>query len=254
MLLTISYRRLYRSGMQIGQVMGKTILIVDDDRGIVDLVSEYLVESGFHAFTAADGREALYIARREKPDLILLDIMMPEINGYEFVRLYRKERDVPIILLTARIEETDKVIGLELGADDYVTKPFGMAELVARIRAVLRRVNKEASGSEVLRIGEVTLDRSARLVTVQERLISLTRSEFDLLATLMASPDRVFSRAELLERVKGDSVEGVERYIDFHVRNLRLKIEHDPAHPEYILTSFGAGYRFARESELPPRK
>lgn len=233
--------------------MGKTILIVDDDRGIVDLVSEYLVESGFHAFTASDGREALFVARREKPDLILLDIMMPEVNGYEFVRLYRKERDVPIILLTARLDEADKVIGLELGADDYVTKPFGMAELVARIRAVLRRVNKEATESEVLRIGDVTLDRSARLVTMQDRAIPLTRSEFDLLASLMANPERVFSRAELLERVKGDSMEGIERYIDFHVRNLRLKIERDPAHPEYILTSFGTGYRFVKESELTAR-
>jgi DNA-binding response OmpR family regulator len=234
--------------------MGKSILIVDDDRGIIDLVSEYLVESGFRALTAGNGREALFVARREKPDLILLDIMMPELNGYEFVRLYRKERDVPIILLTARLDESDKVAGLELGADDYVTKPFGMAELVARIRAVLRRVSKDAIESEVMRIGNVMLDRGARLVTVRERPISLTRSEFDLLATLMAQPERVFSRQELLERVKGDSLDGVERYIDFHIRNLRLKIERDPAHPEYIITSFGAGYRFARDSELATRK
>ncbi|MBX3084341.1 MAG: response regulator transcription factor [Anaerolineae bacterium] len=234
--------------------MGKTILIVDDDRGIVDLVAEYLVESGFHTLTAGNGREALFVARREKPDLILLDIMMPELSGYEFVRLYRRERDVPIILLTARLDETDKVMGLELGADDYVTKPFGMAELIARIRAVLRRVSKEATESDVLRIGAVMLDRGARIVAVRDRTISLTRSEFDLLATLMTNPERVFSRQELLERVKGDSMEGVERYIDFHIRNLRLKIERDPAHPEYILTSFGSGYRFAREWELVPRK
>src|SRR5579864_1224947 len=166
--------------------MSKTILVVDDDRGILRLVSEYLTEKSFRVVTARNGREALFVARDEKPDLILLDIMMPELDGYDFVRLYRKERETPIILLTAKMEESDKVIGLELGADDYVTKPFGMAELVARIRAVLRRINKDSAESEVLRIGEVVLDKTAHLVTIQDRPVILTRSEFDLLAALMA--------------------------------------------------------------------
>src|SRR5215813_12902014 len=146
--------------------MSKTILIVDDNRDVQRLVSEYLSENNFRVVTANNGRQALFVARQEKPDLILLDIMMPELGGYEFVRIYRKERDTPIILLTARLEETDKVIGLELGADDYVTKPFGMAELVARIRAVLRRASSEPSESEMLRIGDVVLDKTAHLVMV----------------------------------------------------------------------------------------
>ena len=230
--------------------MSKTILVVDDNRGILRLVADYLTENNFRVVTASNGREALFIARDEKPDLILLDIMMPELDGYDFVRLYRKERDTPIILLTARLEESDKVIGLELGADDYVTKPFGMAELVARIRAVMRRTKKESTDSELLRIGEVVLDKTAHLVMIEDRPVTLTRSEFDLLAVLMSTPERVFSRLDLLERLKGDSLEGVERTIDVHIRNLRAKIEPDPAHPQYILTIFGIGYRFISDREL----
>ena len=230
--------------------MSKTILVVDDNRGILRLVADYLTENNFRVVTASNGREALFVARDEKPDLILLDIMMPELDGYDFVRLYRKERDTPIILLTAKLEESDKVIGLELGADDYVTKPFGMAELVARIRAVLRRVKKEPTESELLRIGGIVLDKTAHLVTVEDRPVTLTRSEFDLLAVLMGAPERVFSRLDLLERLKGDSLEGVERTIDVHIRNLRAKIETDPAHPQYILTVFGIGYRFISDREL----
>lgn len=229
--------------------MSKVILVVDDNRSVQRLVSEYLTENNFRVVTANNGREALFVARHEKPDLILLDIMMPDMDGYEFVRIYRKERDTPIIWLTAKLEETDKVVGLELGADDYVTKPFGMAELVARIRAVLRRTNKETAEPETLRIGDVILDRTAHLVTLQNRPLPLTRSEFDLLATLMATPERVFSRLDLLERLKGDSLEGVERSIDVHIRNLRTKLEPDPAHPQYILTIFGVGYRFVSERE-----
>src|SRR5512139_817012 len=164
--------------------MSKTILVVDDNRSVQRLVSDYLTENDFRVVTASDGREALFVARHEKPDLILLDIMMPVLDGYDFVRTYRRERETPIILLTAKLEEVDKVVGLELGADDYVTKPFGMKELVARIRAVLRRVAKEPTESEVLRIGEVVLDKTAHLVTVQDRPVTLTRSEFDLLVTL----------------------------------------------------------------------
>lgn len=233
--------------------MSKTILIVDDNRDVQRLVSEYLSENNFRVVTANNGRQALFVARQEKPDLILLDIMMPELDGYEFVRIYRKERDTPIILLTARLEESDKVIGLELGADDYVTKPFGMAELVARIRAVLRRASNEPTESEMLRIGEVVLDKTAHLVTVQDRPVTLTRSEFDLLAALMATPERAFSRLDLLEKLKGDSLEGVERSIDVHIRNLRSKVEPDPSHPQYILTVFGVGYRFVSDREWAAR-
>jgi len=233
--------------------MTKTILIVDDNRDVQRLVTEYLTENDFRVVAASNGRQALFVARQEKPDLILLDIMMPELDGYDFVRIYRKERETPIILITARVEESDKVIGLELGADDYVTKPFGMAELVARIRAVLRRANKESPEAEVLRIGEVVLDKSAHFVTIQDRPVMLTRSEFDLLAALMATPERAFSRLDLLERLKGDALEGVERSIDVHIRNLRSKVEPDPSHPQYILTVFGVGYRFISDREWTAR-
>jgi DNA-binding response OmpR family regulator len=208
------------------------------------LVESYLREQGFRVVPAANGREALYAARHEKPDLILLDIMMPEMDGYEFIRTYSKERDTPIILVTAKLEESDKVLGLELGADDYITKPFGMRELVARIRAVLRRTTKAAPASEVVRAGDIVLDKGMRTVKVQDQAASLTPTEFDLLAEMMAAPGRVFSRAELLDAVQGVSFESMERSINVHIRNLRTKIEPDPGNPRYIETVFGIGYRF----------
>src|SRR5689334_23466322 len=173
--------------------MGKTIMIVDDHANVRTLVSEYLSEQGFRVVSARDGMEALEVAQREYPDLILLDVMMPNLDGFEFMRIYRKSHNIPVILLTARLAETDKVVGLELGADDYVTKPFGMAELVARIRAVLRRINADVAESQVLRIGDVVLDRTARTVMINDHPVTLTRSEFDLMTTLMATPERVFS-------------------------------------------------------------
>jgi DNA-binding response OmpR family regulator len=233
--------------------MPKTILVVDDKSSVRRLVREYLGEEGFRVVTATNGREALYSARREKPDLILLDIMMPEMSGYEFIRAYRQESSTPIILLTAKIEETDKVLGLELGADDYVTKPFGMRELVARIRAVMRRAGgTPAPPSEVLRAADITLDRGSHSVTVSGQAVELTPSEFDLLAALMAAPGRVFSRSDLLIELQGSSFEGVERTIDVHVRNLRTKIEKDPGQPRYIETVFGVGYRFRGEPPIAP--
>lgn len=235
--------------MMQAQVMSKTILIVDDKRSVQRMVSEYLTGHGFRTVTANNGREALYVARHEKPDLILLDIMMPEMDGYDFIRAYHKERDTPIILLTARVDEMDKVIGLELGADDYITKPFGMAELVARVRAVLRRATKDTMSSEVLRIADVALDKSSRTVKVGDDTVDLTPSEFELLKILMAQPGMVFSRSDLLERLKGNSFEGVERTIDVHIRNLRSKLEPDASEPRYILTVFGIGYRFNAELE-----
>ena len=188
--------------------MTKTILVVDDKSNIRNLVREYLEAEGFRVVVAVNGREALFAARQEKPDLILLDIMMPEMSGYEFLKTYRKERDTPVILLTARLEETDKVLGLELGADDYVTKPFGMKELVARINAVLRRAGRPTPEAEVLTSGEIRLDRETRSVTVCGKNINLTPSEFDLLYTLMAAPGRVFSRSDLLIKLQGNTFEG----------------------------------------------
>ncbi len=228
----------------------KTILIVDDKTSVQRLLADYLTENGFRTVVANNGREALYVARHENPDLVLLDIMMPEMDGFEFMRHFRKERNTPVIMLTAKVEETDKVVGLELGADDYVTKPFGMAELVARVRAVLRRVYEEVPSADVLRTGDVVLDKKTRMVTVGTRKIELTPSEFDMLIILMAAPGQVFTRTNLLERLKGDLFENVERTVDVHIRNLRAKLEPDPANPQYILTVFGVGYRFNDEGDV----
>jgi len=235
--------------------MPRTILVVDDQSNVRTLLREYLIEEGFRVVTAGDGREALYVARHEKPDLVLLDILMPEMNGYGFIRRFRMEKDTPVILLTARLEETDKVLGLELGADDYVTKPFGMRELLARIHAVLRRSEKPVASLEVLRAGSIELDRGTHTVKVSGKPVDLTPSEFELLAALMAAPRRVFSRTDLLEALHpeeagslGGAIEGIERTIDVHVRNLRTKIEADASKPRYIETIFGVGYRFNVDS------
>ena len=222
--------------------MLKTILVVDDKAAVRTLIQDYLEEKGYKVVTAENGRDALFVARHEKPDLILLDIMMPQMDGFEFIPAHRREANTPIILLTAKIEETDKVLGLELGADDYVTKPFGMRELLARIRAVLRRTNTETTIANVLQVGNITLDKSNHFVKIDDQFINLTPSEFDLLAVLMSAPGRAFSRQGLLDHLQGAA--WVERTIDVHVRNLRAKIEPDPANPTYIETVFGVGYRF----------
>ncbi len=228
--------------------MSQTILVVDDEAKLREMVRLYLEREGYRVVEAANGREALFAARYEKPDLVLLDLMMPEMGGYDFIRQFTKESDAPIIVLTARIEESDKVVGLELGADDYVTKPFGVQELMARVRAVLRRVGQKSRQPEILRAAEISLDRSGRTVTVSGNLVSLTPSEFDLLETFMLSPGRAFSRLDLLESVSGDAYEGYERSIDVHVRNLRTKIEQLPSKPRYIQTVYGMGYRFSAEA------
>ena len=227
--------------------MSKTILVVDDKANVRTLVREYLTAENFRVVTAENGQNALYTARHEKPDLILLDIMMPEMDGFEFIRVYRKESDTPIILLTARLEESDKVIGLELGADDYITKPFGMREMVARIHTVLRRAGQIPHPGKRLQIGGILLDRETHSVSVSGQPVHLTPSEFDLLALLMDAPGRVFSRLDLLEDLQGTSFEGVARTIDVHIRNLRTKIEADPANPRDLETVFGIGYRFAEQ-------
>jgi len=229
--------------------MAKKILVVDDEAKLRRMIRTYLEQEGYQVAEAANGEEALFAARHEKPDLILLDVMMPKLNGIDFMRTYRKESDTPVIMLTARVDETDKVIGLELGADDYVTKPFGVRELIARVRAVSRRAQKQGVTPDVLRVGELTVDRSTRMAQRGDAYIDLTPSEFELLAALMSAPGRAYSRLELLEAASGGAygsyTEGYERTIDVHIRNLRAKIESDACQPEYIQTVYGMGYRFA---------
>lgn len=223
----------------------KTILVIDDEKHLRDMIRAYLAQEGYRVLTAGDGREGLFVARYEKPDLIILDLMMPEMGGYDFLRTYTREAETPVIVLTAKLEESDKVLGLELGADDYVTKPFGMRELTARIRAVLRRAGKGPVESDLLRAGDLTLDRGGRVVFAGEQRIDLTPSEFDILNMLMSHPGRAFSRLDLLEELQGDIADSYERTIDVHVRRLRSKIEPDPKEPRYIETVYGFGYRFA---------
>lgn len=225
--------------------MAKKILVVDDKLELRTLLKSYLAQEGFEVVEASNGQEALFVARREKPDLIILDLMMPEMGGYDFMRSYNRMADTPIIVLTARLDESDKVLGLELGADDYVTKPFSLRELTARVRAVLRRLEKQSAEPDILRAQGISVDRLSRVVIVGDQMVDLTPSEFDLLTTLMAAPGRVFSRLELLERMQGTAYEGYERTIDVHIRNLRTKIEPEPSKPRYIETVYGAGYRFA---------
>jgi DNA-binding response OmpR family regulator len=224
--------------------MPNTILVVDDQSSVRQLLQDYLTEQGFKVLLATDGQNALYTARREPPDLILLDIMMPKMDGYQFLRQYRQERQTPIIVITAREEETDAVLGLELGADDYVIKPFRMRELVARIRAVLRRRDEAPQRFEILRAGEIELDERTHTVTVRGAPAALTPIEFDLLAALMRSPGRVFTRSELVDLLADSGFAGLENTLNVHIRNLRLKVETDAANPRYIETVFGIGYRF----------
>lgn len=226
--------------------MTQTILVVDDEKKLRDMLRVYLEQEGFRVIEAGNGREALYVARYEKPDLIILDLMMPEMGGYEFMRVFTKEADTPVIMLTAKVEDQDKIVGLGLGADDYVTKPFNVQELIARVRTVLRRIQKAAAQPDLLRAFDLVLDRGSRTVKIGDHFVDLTPSEFEILAILMAAPGRVFSRLDLLDRMSGDAYEGYERTVDVHVRNLRTKIEPDPKNPRYVETVYGVGYRLAQ--------
>jgi len=225
--------------------VARTILVVDDKANVRQLLSEYLTGQGFKVVTATNGREALYAARHETPDVILLDIMMPEMDGYEFLREYRRERSVPVIIITAREEETDAVLGLELGADDYVIKPFRMRELVARVRAVLRRSEHADSNARPLHVGDILLDEATHTVTARGQPVSLTPTEFNLLGLLMRSAGQVLTRQQLADRLTEDGFAGLERTLNVHIRNLRAKIEPDSDQPRYIETVFGVGYRFS---------
>ena len=224
--------------------MGKKILVVDDEKKIVRLVRAYLEQAGFSVVAAYDGQEALTAFRHEKPSLVVLDLMLPGINGLDVCRILRKESNVPIIMLTARVEEADRLVGLELGADDYVVKPFSPRELVARVRAVLRRAGGGAPTAETLSAGDIIMDLASHTVRVRRQPVDLTPTEFDLLAALVRHPGRVFTRLQLLEQVQGYAYEGYERTIDTHVKNLRRKIEPDPRTLRYVLTVHGVGYKF----------
>jgi len=224
--------------------MNEKILVVDDEPEIVRVLRGYLEQSNYTVIAAYSGPEALRRARTESPDLVLLDIMLPGMDGIDVCKALRQSSNVPIIMLTARVEETDRVLGLELGADDYVTKPFSPREVVARVRAVLRRTRGEPGPSqELFTVGDLQLDGGRHMVTRGGAPVELTPSEFEILRALMAAPGRVFSRLQLLEAAQGEAYEGYERTVDTHIKNLRRKIEPDPPNPTYILTVHGVGYK-----------
>jgi len=225
----------------------KTILVVDDEPKITQLVRDYLERAGYGVLVAYDGKRALSLAKTEKPNMIILDLGLPQLDGLDFTREFRKTSNAPIIMLTARAEETDKLIGLELGADDYMTKPFSPKELVARVRVVFRRMENVASANtEIIRVADITLDVPRMRVKAEEREIEeLTPTEFELLATLARQPGRVFTRAQLLDAIHGVAFESYERAIDAHIKNIRRKIEVRASEPQYILTVYGVGYKFA---------
>jgi DNA-binding response OmpR family regulator len=225
----------------------KTVLVVDDEPKIVQLARDYLDHAGFKVASASDGKEALASFRASAPDLIVLDLGLPLIDGLDVARAIRKTSNVPIVMLTGRGDEADRVAGLELGADDYVTKPFSPKELVARVRAVLRRAEVAATPADIVRAGDVTLDIPRMSVRVRTRDVELTPTEFQILATLARTPGRVFTRSQLLDAVHGIAFESYERAIDAHVKNIRRKLEPDPREPRYLLTVHGVGYRFADE-------
>jgi DNA-binding response OmpR family regulator len=225
----------------------KTILVVDDEPKIIQLVRDYLERAGFRVLTAPSGKTALVLARTDKPDMVILDLGLPEMDGLDVTRTLRKDSNVPILMLTARSEETDKLIGLELGADDYITKPFSPKELVARVRVVFRRMeNYSEANTETVRAADLTLDVPRMRVTAADREVEeLTPTEFELLAAMARHPGRVFTRSQLLNVVHGIAFESYERAIDAHIKNIRHKIEAQPGEPRYILTVYGVGYKFA---------
>jgi two-component system, OmpR family, alkaline phosphatase synthesis response regulator PhoP len=222
----------------------KSVLVVEDEQQIAEIARDYLRHAGFAVITAADGVEALTLARERRPDLVVLDLGLPRLDGVEVARRLRSESSIPIIMLTARVEESDRLAGLELGADDYMTKPFSPRELVARVRTVLRRAEFGAGAEAVVRRGDLIIDVARLTVTRDGAPIDLTATELQVLATLARQPGRVFSRAQLLDAVRGSEVESYERAIDAHVKNIRRKLERDPRDPRYVLTVYGIGYKF----------
>jgi two-component system alkaline phosphatase synthesis response regulator PhoP len=225
----------------------KTVLVVDDEPKIVQIARDYLEAAGFGVFTASDGSSALIAAGTRRPDLVVLDLGLPGMDGLDVTRSLRRDSRVPIIMLTARGDESDKLVGLELGADDYITKPFSPKELVARVRAVLRRSEEAAAGAaaDIVRVGDLELDVPRLGVTVGGRRVVLTATEFQLLLTLARQPGRVFTRSQLLDAVHGVAFESYERAIDAHIKNVRRKVEPDARAPRYVVTVYGVGYRLA---------
>jgi two-component system alkaline phosphatase synthesis response regulator PhoP len=222
----------------------KQILVVDDEPRIADICRDYLERAGFKVTTASNGADALVIARNLQPDLVVLDLGLPKLDGLDVTKALRKYSNVPIIMLTARVDESDKLVGLELGADDYLTKPFSPRELVARVRAVFRRTDIGPGRTDVIRASNVSLDIPRMQARVDDRSIELTSTEFELLATMMRQPGRVFTRGQLLDAIRGEEVESFQRAIDAHIKNLRRKLEPDPREPRYVLTVYGVGYKF----------
>jgi len=227
--------------------MNGMILVVDDEPKIVKQARDYLEKSGYRVVTAGDGTTAMAVARHEQPDLVVLDLNLPGLDGLDVCRALRRESDVPIIMLTARVEETDRLIGLELGADDYITKPFSPRELVARVRAVLRRVQGGVRTPGLIRAGDLEIDLHGHRLTRAGEPIHLTRSEFNLLAVLAQHPGQTFTRAQLLDRLHGVAYDGYDRSVDAHIKNLRRKLEVNPVEPRYVLTVYGVGYKFTDE-------
>jgi DNA-binding response OmpR family regulator len=225
----------------------KTVLVVDDEPRIVDLARDYLEHAGFAVMTAVDGPSALTAVRIRKPDVLVLDLGLPGMDGLDVARAIRRDSMLPIIMLTARDDELDRILGLEIGADDYVTKPFSPRELVARIRAILRRVDRQDEPGDRIDVGEVSIDVARMRVAVAGRIVELTPTEFQLLVALARQPGRIFTRSQLLDSIHGVAFESYERAIDAHVKNLRRKLEDDPSRPRYVLTVYGVGYRFAEE-------
>ncbi len=228
--------------------MNELILVVDDEPKIVRQVREYLEQGGFRVLEAGDGKSALAAARTSRPDLVVLDLNLPQLDGLDVTRALRRDSDVPILMLTARADETDRLIGLELGADDYLTKPFSPRELVARVRVILRRVQGGARPNGLLRAADLEIDLTGHSVTRAGAPITLSRTEFSLLALLAQHPGQTFSRAQIVERLFDVAWEGDDRSIDAHVKNLRRKLEPDASHPRYVLTVFGVGYKFGAEA------
>jgi DNA-binding response OmpR family regulator len=222
----------------------KSILVVEDERRIAQIASDYLQHAGYAVMTAADGETALAVARERRPDLVVLDLGLPRLDGIEVARRLRGESDIPIIMLTARAEESDRLTGLDVGADDYITKPFSPRELVARVRAVLRRA-EPGGGGDVLHRGDLVIDTKNMKVTRDGAMIELTATEIQLLAALARRPGRIFTRAQLLDVVRGKDIDSFDRAIDTHIKNIRRKLERDSRNPHYLLTVYGAGYKFA---------
>jgi len=235
-----------RGGLFVAQY---SVLIVDDDVKLVKLLQTYFEKEGYMAYSANDGLDALQVVREKKPDIMVLDLMLPGLDGLDVCRKIRKDNDIPIIMLTARDEESDRLIGLEIGADDYVTKPFSPKEVVARAKTILRRANKEVVRSEPIQVGALIIDLERHQVTNGGQIVDVTPTEFKIMELLAANAGKVYSRLQIVEQIQGHSCEGYERTIDAHIKNLRRKIETNPKEPQHIQTVYGIGYKFAGETD-----